>query len=909
MPNRRKPTLDLHTLPETLRTGIESYCLDQSHAQVGIEAFIRNYLDLGIAPSQQQITLLKAFYQEPLTEQEQSILEYWRSEGRTNWQEGERYQYLVLEAGRRSGKCLAKETLVATGKGWLKLEEIAPPGAPDSRQPLDLTVHSEAGPVQATAFYTYGASDTVRVTTALGYQIAGRPEHRVRNENGEWVRLDRLRAGDKVRIYPAPAFGEEEIEPNAAQLLGLLCNQRFNDKEKEVRVELRKRDMEAFRRLMTRIGYIKTTNYPCLNDRHKRHLLFCEPSLRRQLHEMGLAYTPIDQTEVPLLVRTGTRKTQIHFLIGLFDYNDGEGYTLIHPSRTLLAQVQCLLLGLGIRASLTPYHKPKQRGPLYKLEVIDLRLAKKLLPLETPTKQLQTSDLPPRASQVPEFWTDEIQSIEAGQALCADLHIPGPECYIAAGFSSHNTNICAAVIGAYEFFKLVRLKNPQVHYGIAKSTPISIICLATQATQGERTIFAGVKGLLEDSPYFQRLIRQGELLLLEGEVRMPSKRLAIYAGNSKSGSQVGGTVKALIMDEVARFENDKGIANAIELWNNLGAATVTFGTEAVKVAVSSAWCEGDAIQILREEGRFAPHTLTFSLRSWDLNPEKASRDNPVIAAAYAGNPVLAALEYENIRPPVGQGFIPVGEVQGAPKQRASIRLRPSTRVIGTQTYQTVACEEVEPRVEPCVIHLDPSLGRDGYALAIGHLEWDDDAKVVVIDGLALWQSTANQPIYLPDVERVIRDIYQHRPVALVSADHHGAGAETLQRLRGLGLRTEVVYFSNRQQLAMYELVRQLLHLKRLVLPGDSPWYGDLVKELSRLQLVRNTRIDHPPGAGESKDLADAVAGAVWQLHQLTYLQPGNRTPRPTAVVNLDERRLHRQEYLQYRSSYERVRPR
>ena len=52
----------------------------------------------------QQKALLRAFYNEPLDQQDIDILSYWKELNRTTWVQGREYTSLVLEAGRRSSK-------------------------------------------------------------------------------------------------------------------------------------------------------------------------------------------------------------------------------------------------------------------------------------------------------------------------------------------------------------------------------------------------------------------------------------------------------------------------------------------------------------------------------------------------------------------------------------------------------------------------------------------------------------------------------------------------------------------------------------------------------------------------------------------------------------------------------------
>lgn len=445
------------------------------------------------------------------------------------------------------------------------------------------------------------------------------------------------------------------------------------------------------------------------------------------------------------------------------------------------------------------------------------------------------------------------------QGICTYHDVPKRNILCMESGRRSGKTLLASIICAYEFYKLCKLENPQKHYGIAWNTEIAILVIATSATQGERTIYSSVCGLIETSPYFKMLINKRNLSVNATKIVHHAKRLAIYAGNSKSASQVGGTLKALFLDEVARFKDVDGNSNAIELWHNLGASTLTFREEAILVAISSAWYEGDAIQQLREQNAYMPSAVTIKAASWDLNPTHASRDNPVIQFQYQSDPKKAALEYEGIRPSSEDPFFDVNEIKRAMRGRSTIKAHKDKRFLPDgRSLVVLNIQEVNPCNHATVLHIDPAVVRDGYALAYGHAEED----VVVIDGILAWEPEHNAPVSFDDVEQAILTIHRRRPLAAVTADHY-ASPQTIQRLCSRGIRSEIVFFSSRQQLQMYELLRHLFHQDRIVLPADSPWSSLLLRELSRVQLKNGKRIDHPKG--ESKDLADAVAGVCWKL--------------------------------------------
>jgi intein/homing endonuclease len=466
-----------------------------------------------------------------------------------------------------------------------------------------------------------------------------------------------------------------------------------------------------------------------------------------------------------------------------------------------------------------------------------------------------------------DYFYDTVESVEDSYAFCVDLSVPGQEQYVSQGFTNHNT-LSAAVLGAYEFIYLILLGNPQEYFGIAKSTPISILTVATTADQGIRTIFGNLTAVLRACPITKALEDSGKLFIGKTEVTYPEKNLAIYSGNSKSGGQVGGTVKCFILEEAARFADAEGVNNAEQLWSNLGLATTTFKEEALKIAISSAWEQGDAIQTLVANTQGKPNALGLTLRSWDLNPIHAARDNPVVADEYIDRPLRAALEFEGIRPTIQDAFFESDIITPAFCGESAISVREGTAVdpVSSKEFCTLELYEVQRARFKSVAHLDPSVKTDSYAAAIGHSEFSRTGEQTVhIDALLVWEPKDGKHVLMSDVQSVLLDYHQFRPLRKVTADHYAAAFEALQNLSFKGIVTDTVYFANAQQMAMYSLVRSLMKERRLILPQDSQWTSLLLREFTRLKLIRNSKVDHPAGPSESKDLADAVAGVCWTL--------------------------------------------
>lgn len=469
-----------------------------------------------------------------------------------------------------------------------------------------------------------------------------------------------------------------------------------------------------------------------------------------------------------------------------------------------------------------------------------------------------------------------------------DIEVPEDHYYVANNIISSNSgkSSLAALVAAYEFYFMSKLHSPQKHFKVATSTPIAILCLATTADQAKENIFLQVAQILKNSQYFIDLIQAKKVFVGKESISYEEKGIYIRCGNSKSSSQVGGTLKCFILDEVARFQDIKGNSNALELWSNIGISTAPFGNKAKLIAISSAWEEGDAIQKLYEKSQINPNAVGFRLVSWDLNTT-INKDNPIVASEYIDDPTRAALEYEGIRPLAADAYFNAEQVNAAftgdTKIKAT-RYTEQSKTLPDLNLVKLTIDHIAPRQHYSnALHIDPAVKGDAYAMAFGHSDFNEDNEMlVVIDGLLAWKTNKpNEEISISDVGKAIRTVNAHRPLCIATADHYNS-AETIQRLRQDGIPAEVVFFSNRQQLLMYSCVKTLLAENRLILPKDSQWTELLKREMTRVKLINGKKIDHD--SKSSKDLVDAIVSVAYYLsekvvtHSATHISRARENP-------------------------------
>jgi hypothetical protein len=444
----------------------------------------------------------------------------------------------------------------------------------------------------------------------------------------------------------------------------------------------------------------------------------------------------------------------------------------------------------------------------------------------------------------------------------------------------------ASVICVYEFYKLAHIPNPQRHYGIGANTPITLLVLATTAEQAKGTIYAQIAGLFKYVNYFKPLLDKKLIVIGAEEITYKQKQVSIKSGNSKSSSQVGYSIILLIMDEVARMEgsdSEDDNPSALSMWSNLGASGISFGSDARRIALSSAWFEGDPIQKLYAYAQTDPTYVGFRLATWQLNP-RYGRDNPIVASAYNSDPRKAALEYEGIRAAAAAAFFETDEV---------VRCFSGDTVISV-TYplpeqkQTLELVRVVPTFKLSCAYLDPAIVKDSYAFAFGRKELNlEGEQIYYVDGVLAWEPSPEHKVSIVHVQECVKQVHAQRRLHALGADHHNS-AETVERFNLAGIQSTVYTATNPMQVAQYSFVRELMRTNRLVLPKAGLWRSKLQDELTRVQLIRGIKIDHVRDG--SKDIADAVCGLCWllektQLTQSTGVQVVGQIPDKAKIIN------------------------
>jgi hypothetical protein len=161
------------------------------------------------------------------------------------------------------------------------------------------------------------------------------------------------------------------------------------------------------------------------------------------------------------------------------------------------------------------------------------------------------------------------------------------------------------------------------------------------------------------------------------------------------------------------------------------------------------------------------------------------------------------------------------------------------------------------------IHVDLGLKRDRSALCMSHCSGFKELKtsmgvetlpVINVDLIHSWEAQPGEEINFASVRQMIVELCRKFDVAKVTFDRWQS-IEMIQSLRSMGINSDFHSVKKTD----YDTLTSAIYDTRL----RGYWNELLVEEeLLKLRLFSNNKIDHPNKG--SKDLADALAGSVYQ---------------------------------------------
>ena len=415
---------------------------------------------------------------------------------------------------------------------------------------------------------------------------------------------------------------------------------------------------------------------------------------------------------------------------------------------------------------------------------------------------------------------------------------------------------CARISMAYTVYLIHCLRDPLIYYGKAHGVYIDLLNLAVNAQRAQRVFFEPLKNLLLRSPYFNKVGFEPRV----SEIFFFSKPVRCFSGHSESEGWEGYEVMTIILDEIAAFKTDaelrgetrsKGSASAIYNMSKLSIMS-RFPEVGKVILLSFPRYKGDFIQqrYYNSREKKEPKTWTIKAATWEVNPT-IKREQ--LESEYIRNPVEARARFECEPPNMEDAYFRDPELV----RKAFMY---SEDPIDEEGNFKPWFNKTDGQVR--FIHIDLALKRDRAALSMVHCTGLKEVKtlmgvenlpIINVDLVYSWEASVNQEINFSSIRQMIIDLCRKFDVAKVTFDRWQS-IEMIQSLRAQSINADFHSVKKTD----FDTLMTAIYDTRL----RGYWNELLVEEeLLKLRLFGNNKIDHPSSG--SKDLADAVAGAVF----------------------------------------------
>lgn len=473
---------------------------------------------------------------------------------------------------------------------------------------------------------------------------------------------------------------------------------------------------------------------------------------------------------------------------------------------------------------------------------------------------------------------------------------------------------------------LLSLKNPQQYYDLSPHTYIHMLNVAASAPQAHSVFFKPLRLMIVKSPWFADKFEVEEPGPQATEVRFKKQIELISGHSQASTLEGKNLVAGIAdeisefptEEEVAQSKTGRTPAKTAKaILSMLKTSGATRFPETYRLAqISFPRFKGDAIEsaILKgradnaAKGEKSRFYVSGPAATWEVNPRYAKFDRievpgatqpipdvPTFIEDYENDPAEARAKYEckpelaekrffnndeaifaafnEVRdvPPVGITYYWGTDEQGDPSEAFS-GFKREAMVPGWQVKFDFAPDFRPVAGALYTIHGDMAISGDRAGVSMAHVRTWDRRDWAIPGGTALEQRPVVKVDFVTAFEADARAVPAPREVQIrwyrklvwelrsrgfyiagVSFDRFQS-ADSMQILDSWGIETRQA--STDRSTALYDTLRDVMYDSRL----EGYYHDLLVGEIQRLSKLKNGKIDHPPGG--SKDLADALAGAV-----------------------------------------------
>jgi hypothetical protein len=452
-----------------------------------------------------------------------------------------------------------------------------------------------------------------------------------------------------------------------------------------------------------------------------------------------------------------------------------------------------------------------------------------------------------------------------------------------AGIGS-GKSFCSSMAIVYTVYRLLCLRNPQEYFHMAKGTKIAFINISKSFSQAKDIVFGELKNRLDNNKWFQTFYPPDPRI--KSKMRMP-KNIYILPVGSNEEAPLGYNIFGAVIDEASFHMLTKDKDYAEESYNQIKKRIRSrFMSKGKLFIITSPRYVYDFAEKKFTEAETNPKIFKRRAALWDVMPKEmfcgekfdlgkylTALTGTMIPVEYEDefrqNPERAMRDYGAQPSMAIQGFFnnPEDIIKAANYNRKHpIDLK--TGDFAEWFYNIQSSENYDS--DKRFIHIDLGLNREGKGdcagFAMGKFNgWQEVKSIqgklekrpkIFIDFMCQIKAKPRDEIQFEDVRKLIyklKDIGYN--IAKITFDGWQS-VDSVQTLKSAGFNAD--FFSVDRNPESYHTLKGALLDGRL----DFYYYKPLVEELSQLEELKGTKIDHPRRG--SKDVADAVAGVCYQ---------------------------------------------
>lgn len=444
----------------------------------------------------------------------------------------------------------------------------------------------------------------------------------------------------------------------------------------------------------------------------------------------------------------------------------------------------------------------------------------------------------------------------------------------------------AALITAYETYKLIQKGCPQQYYGLPTGEKIMMAALATGKDQA-KILFQKVSGYYRGCDYFSPYTANATQSYIKFQTPYDIERHGSFAANDKAMATLEITFKptsgkavrgfgyvVVVLDEMAFFP-DAGEASAENVYTSIKPSQAAFSkkdpanpknaigeVEGRIICISSPkGRQGYFFQIFQEAltggGPSGKGVLAIQAPTWEVNPSVAASE--LVKERYR-NATVFDTEYGASFSDRTAGWLEPSDLLDRVDPKARPKMRGQVRV-------------------PHFVGLDFGLATDATSIAIGHHDQDGKLIVDLVERIMAGEGKYENVLRL-DFEEVADWVlsFNSRFMFYKGMFDSWSGIIFEQALHKRGLKMlESSRITPQEESQMYQNFKNLLWGDKIVLydyprdesvpDGHCPYIQELLELQAEYKSKTVTEVKAPNMPGKHDDMADALVRMSWIASQ------------------------------------------